>query len=66
MPQKRQSPSAKENWIKEASLKQQKLSAIKTLDKCKEREELTRDEFEYVKISSTPLTVVRRRKIKQT
>lgn len=65
MPQKRQSPSANENWIKEASLKEYKNSAIKTLDKCKEREELTRDDFEYVKISSTPLTVVRRRKIKQ-
>ena len=57
MPRERKSPTANQNWIKEANLSEFKKSALKALEKVKEVEESGK--FIYVKVSDTPRTFKR-------
>ena len=57
MPRERKSPTANQNWIKEANLTEWKKSALKALEKVKEIEES--GNFIYVKVSDTPRTFKR-------
>ena len=57
MPRERKSPTANQNWIKEANLSEWKKSALKALEKVKEIEESGK--FIYVKVSDTPRTFKR-------
>lgn len=57
MPRERKSPTANQNWIKEANLSEFKKSALKTLEKVKEYE--SSKKFIYVKVSDTPRTFKR-------